>query len=72
MIQFIEESKRNGTASKTKSQQRPAQSPPRPRCHRRAQAGCVLQLPRSPMMPHRVCPTCGYYKGRQIIDVDAE
>ncbi|MCB0070809.1 MAG: 50S ribosomal protein L32 [Caldilineaceae bacterium] len=27
---------------------------------------------RAPMMPHRVCPTCGYYKGRQIIDVDAE
>jgi len=24
------------------------------------------------MLPHRVCPTCGYYKGRQIIAVDDE
>ena len=24
------------------------------------------------MIGHRVCPACGYYKGRQIIDVDAE
>ncbi|MFH1964249.1 MAG: 50S ribosomal protein L32 [Acidobacteriota bacterium] len=24
----------------------------------------------SPVMPHRVCPHCGYYKGRQIIEVD--
>ncbi|MEZ4559861.1 MAG: hypothetical protein R2854_26045 [Caldilineaceae bacterium] len=66
-----EESKRNGTASKTKSQQRPAQSPPLPRCHRRFQAGGVLQLPRPDDAASR-CPTCGYYKGRQIIDVDAE
>lgn len=27
---------------------------------------------RAPMMPHRVCPTCGHYKGRQVFDVDAE
>jgi large subunit ribosomal protein L32 len=20
-----------------------------------------------PMLPHRVCPNCGYYKGRQIL-----
>lgn len=25
----------------------------------------------SPMLPHRMCPTCGYYKGRQIVDMDA-
>ena len=24
------------------------------------------------MLPHRVCPTCGYYKGRQVIAVDDE
>ena len=24
----------------------------------------------APVMPHRVCPNCGYYKGRQIIEVD--
>ncbi|MGH7973433.1 MAG: 50S ribosomal protein L32 [Limisphaerales bacterium] len=22
-------------------------------------------------MPHRVCPACGYYKGRQVITVVA-
>lgn len=27
---------------------------------------------RTPMLPHRVCPSCGYYKGRRIIDVDDE
>ena len=20
------------------------------------------------VMPHRICPNCGYYKGRQVID----
>lgn len=23
----------------------------------------------SPVLPHRVCPSCGYYKGRQVIEV---
>jgi len=23
-------------------------------------------------VPHRVCPACGYYKGRQVITVTAE
>ncbi len=27
---------------------------------------------RAKMMPHRVCPTCGYYKGRQVIVVDED
>ena len=22
-------------------------------------------------LPHRVCPTCGYYKGREIIKIEA-
>ena len=22
----------------------------------------------SPKMPHRACPECGYYKGRQVIE----
>jgi large subunit ribosomal protein L32 len=22
--------------------------------------------------PHRVCPSCGYYRGRQVISVSAE
>ncbi|MBF0589556.1 MAG: 50S ribosomal protein L32 [Magnetococcales bacterium] len=23
-----------------------------------------------PVMPHRVCPKCGWYKGREVIEVD--
>ncbi|MFO7151671.1 MAG: 50S ribosomal protein L32 [Bacillota bacterium] len=23
-------------------------------------------------MPHRVCPNCGYYKGRQVVEVEAQ
>jgi len=23
----------------------------------------------SPKLPHRVCPTCGYYNGREVIEV---
>ncbi len=23
-----------------------------------------------PKLPHRVCPTCGTYKGEQVIDID--
>lgn len=25
----------------------------------------------APAIPHRVCPSCGYYKGRQVITVEA-
>jgi large subunit ribosomal protein L32 len=39
----------------------------------------VLALPQlskcpqcdAPFVPHRVCPACGYYKGRQVITVEA-
>ena len=24
----------------------------------------------SQMMPHRVCPTCGHYAGREIIEIE--
>lgn len=24
----------------------------------------------SPKLSHRACPTCGYYKGRQVIEVE--
>ncbi len=24
----------------------------------------------SPTLPHRVCPECGYYKGRQVREVE--
>ncbi len=25
---------------------------------------------RERMLPHRVCPACGHYKGRQVLDVE--
>jgi large subunit ribosomal protein L32 len=25
---------------------------------------------REPRMPHRVCPKCGYYKGREVMQVE--
>ena len=25
-----------------------------------------------PKLPHRVCPHCGHYKGREIIEVESE
>ena len=27
---------------------------------------------KSRMMPHRVCPTCGFYRGRQILEVEVK
>ncbi len=40
----------------------------------------VLKLPQlgkcsqcgEPAMPHRVCPACGYYRGRQVISITAK
>ena len=39
----------------------------------------VLRLPQfnmcpqcaAPYVPHRVCPACGYYKGRQVLTITA-
>ncbi len=25
----------------------------------------------NPRLPHRVCPTCGYYKGREVVASDS-
>lgn len=27
---------------------------------------------KSPTMPHRVCPTCGHYQGRQVINKETQ
>ena len=26
----------------------------------------------APMIPHRACPSCGEYKGRQVIEIEEE
>jgi len=26
----------------------------------------------APQQPHRVCPSCGYYKGRQVVTVETD
>jgi large subunit ribosomal protein L32 len=27
---------------------------------------------REPILPHRACPKCGYYKGRRVIQIEEE
>ncbi len=26
----------------------------------------------NPRLPHRVCPHCGYYKGREVVSIEAK
>jgi len=26
----------------------------------------------TPVLPHRVCPNCGHYKGRQVIEIEEQ
>jgi large subunit ribosomal protein L32 len=41
------------------------------RANHRAGEATLNRCPRchSPRRPHRVCPTCGTYKGREVIDM---
>jgi large subunit ribosomal protein L32 len=42
------------------------------RAHWRVQAPTYSSCPqcRQPKMPHRVCPTCGFYAGRQAVETE--
>ena len=45
----------------------------RKRCtHKKATAPMVVKCEKclQPKMPHRVCPHCGHYAGRQVIEVE--
>ncbi|HOW66519.1 MAG TPA: 50S ribosomal protein L32 [Candidatus Paceibacterota bacterium] len=57
----------------------PKRKPSKSRQRMRRAYNSVRQLPQlttcpqcaSPYRTHRVCPSCGYYKGRQVITVQA-
>ncbi|MGC9364276.1 MAG: 50S ribosomal protein L32 [Fidelibacterota bacterium] len=39
------------------------------RTHQKLRAATIVICPQcnEPKMPHRVCPNCGYYRGRPVI-----
>jgi len=43
------------------------------RAHFKVRAVTLVDCPQchARMVPHRVCPTCGHYAGRQVIEVKA-
>jgi large subunit ribosomal protein L32 len=57
----------------------PKRKPSTSRMKMRRAYNRVLKLPQiskcpqcaEPHVPHRVCPACGYYKGRQVLTVNA-
>ena len=57
----------------------PKRKPSKSRQRMRRAYNSVLTLPQlstcpqcgEPYRPHRVCPACGYYKGRQIVTIKA-
>jgi large subunit ribosomal protein L32 len=56
----------------------PKRKTPRSKTHSRRSANRKLEAPsrsvcpncRAVKLPHIVCPTCGWYKGRQAVQVD--
>jgi len=44
------------------------------RTHYKAQPVVTQECSRcgDPKLPHRVCPTCGYYRDEAVIDVDQD
>ncbi|HTI71925.1 MAG TPA: 50S ribosomal protein L32 [Candidatus Limnocylindria bacterium] len=57
----------------------PKRKPSRSRQRMRRAYNSVLKLPQTnactqcanQCVPHRVCPSCGYYNGRQVVTVGA-
>ena len=43
------------------------------RAHDHLKAKSLSHCPNchEPKMPHRACPKCGYYKGRQVLSINA-
>ncbi|HBU59478.1 MAG TPA: 50S ribosomal protein L32 [Verrucomicrobiales bacterium] len=58
----------------------PKRKTSRSRRRKRIASNSVLTLPKlqeceqcgDPALPHRVCPSCGFYKGRQIITIKGQ
>ncbi|MDY0124773.1 MAG: 50S ribosomal protein L32 [Anaerolineaceae bacterium] len=46
----------------------------RRRAHDHLKASASVNCPNcgEPRLPHRVCPKCGYYQGREVISVNKE
>ena len=52
----------------------------RSRRRKRIASNSVLKLPQlqdceqcnEPSLPHRVCPSCGFYRGRQILTIKGQ
>lgn len=42
------------------------------RTHYKAEAPALTPCPNcgDPKLPHRVCPTCGTYRGEQVVEVE--
>ncbi|MGD2070729.1 MAG: 50S ribosomal protein L32, partial [Gemmatimonadota bacterium] len=40
----------------------------------KAEAPSLQSCPRcgDPKMPHRVCPSCGFYRGEAVLEVDVD
>ena len=57
----------------------PKRKPSTSRQRQRRAYNSVLKLPQlgkcsqcdNPCMPHRACPHCGFYKGRQVLTINA-
>jgi large subunit ribosomal protein L32 len=43
------------------------------RAHLGLQAASLIDCPQchSPKLPHHVCPTCGTYDGRQVVEIES-